>query len=60
MDEDATQAILDSVDPEEMLRLAQDLVRIPSFKTKRVSKKASCVSSGAASIRSSRCESMLR
>ena len=33
MDEDATQAILDSVDPEEMLRLAQDLVRIPSFKT---------------------------
>ena len=33
MDEDATQSILDSVDPEEMLRLAQDLVRIPSFKT---------------------------
>ena len=33
MDADAAQAVLDNVDPEDMLRLAQDLVRIPSFKT---------------------------
>ena len=33
MDADVTETILGSIDPEEMLRLAQDLIRIPSFKT---------------------------
>ena len=33
MTAEATQRILDSVDRDEMLRLAQELIRIPSFKT---------------------------
>ncbi len=33
MTTEATQRILDSVDRDEMLRLAQELIRIPSFKT---------------------------
>ena len=33
MDAEAIQRILDSVDREEMLRLAEDIIRIPSFKT---------------------------
>ena len=33
MNSEAAQRILDSVDREEMLRLAQDLIRIPSYKT---------------------------
>ena len=30
---DVAQKILDSVDRDEMLRLAQELIKIPSFKT---------------------------
>ena len=33
MNEQAVQRLLDHVDRDEMLRLAQDLIRIPSFKT---------------------------
>ncbi len=33
MNADTTSKILDNIDPDEMLNLAQDLIRIPSFKT---------------------------
>ena len=33
MDSEATQKLLDAVDRDEMLRLAQELIKIPSFKT---------------------------